>query len=85
MASIQYTIRNIPKSVDDRLRKQAKKQSKSFNQTVIDALERAAGVDNKQVVSHDLDWFIDCGSEPMDSTAFAEAQEWLHDLPKDLK
>ncbi len=38
MSKIQYTIRNIPAPVDQALRKRAKQTGKSFNQTVIEAL-----------------------------------------------
>lgn len=38
MAGFQYTIRNIPPSVDMVIRKRAKQSGKSFNQTVVDLL-----------------------------------------------
>lgn len=38
MPTIQYTIRNIPEPVDQALRKRAAQSGKSFNQTVIEAL-----------------------------------------------
>ena len=38
MVKIQYTIRNIPPSVDEVIRKRSKATGKSFNQTVVDLL-----------------------------------------------
>jgi hypothetical protein len=38
METVQYTIRNIPKPVDQVIRKRAKASGKSFNQTVVDLL-----------------------------------------------
>jgi hypothetical protein len=38
MANIQYTIRNIPPSVDKVIRKRSKQTGQSFNQTVVDLL-----------------------------------------------
>lgn len=44
MQTIQYTIRNIPKPVDQVIRKRAKASGKSFNQTVVDLLIAEVGV-----------------------------------------
>jgi hypothetical protein len=60
MSTIQYTIRNIPPNVDRRLRARAKRTGKSFNQTLVEALEGAAGT-NKRADNHDFDWFIGSG------------------------
>lgn len=38
--AIQYTIRNIPPSVDKALKKRAQITRKSFNQTVVDELSK---------------------------------------------
>ena len=38
MANIQYTIRNIPPSVDKVIRKRSQQSGQSFNQTVVDLL-----------------------------------------------
>lgn len=38
MANLQYTIRNIPPTLDKVIRKRAKQTGKSFNQTVVDIL-----------------------------------------------
>ncbi len=38
MTKIQYTIRNIPPSIDMVIRKRSQQSGKSFNQTVVDLL-----------------------------------------------
>jgi hypothetical protein len=43
-ACMQYTLRNIPKSLDRVLRQQAKSQHKTLNEVVIEALQRAVGL-----------------------------------------
>lgn len=56
----QYTIRNIPPSVDRYLRKRAEISGLSLNQTIVNELtERAGLVDNDIVDS--LEWFIGKG------------------------
>ncbi len=41
---MQYTVRNIPKKVDQALRKKAKEQGRSLNDVVVDALAIVTGV-----------------------------------------
>ena len=41
---MQYTVRNIPKKVDQVLRKRAKEQGKSLNDVTVEALAAATGV-----------------------------------------
>ena len=38
MKKLQYTIRNIPSSVDQVIRKRSQRSGKSFNATVVEAL-----------------------------------------------
>lgn len=54
----QYTIRNIPGSVDKALRQKAKAAGKSLNETLIETLKRGAGMTNQPIVFHDLDFLI---------------------------
>ncbi len=51
---MQYTIRNIPKTLDAMLRDRARKQGKSLNETVIQALARAMGFSSEPVRNRDL-------------------------------
>ena len=41
---MQYTIRNIPKRVDQNLRRRAKEQGRSLNDVVVEALSIISGV-----------------------------------------
>jgi len=43
-AGMQYTIRNIPKRVDQNLRRRAKEQGRSLNDVVVQALSIISGV-----------------------------------------
>lgn len=51
---MQYTIRNIPGSLDTALRRRAQEQGKSLNEVAIDALARGAGIENEPVRQRDL-------------------------------
>jgi len=55
---IQYTIRNIPEQIDRRLREAATEYGTSLNAAAVAALSRGAGVDEEDVVHHDLDDLI---------------------------
>jgi hypothetical protein len=53
---VQYTIRNIPESVDDALRNLAVREGCSLNSVALGALESEARVNADNVVRyHDLD------------------------------
>ena len=71
MSSIQYTIRNVPKEVDEALRLKAKKNKQSFNTTVLDTLTKSTITgDNKPKTN--LDWFYgssDIGKEELEAFA----------------
>jgi len=41
---MQYTIRNVPNSLDAALRRTARERGKSLNEVAIEALARGAGV-----------------------------------------
>ncbi len=51
---MQYTIRNIPKAVDQALRKKAKVERKSLNQAAVEALEQGLSVGGEQIKRRDL-------------------------------
>lgn len=40
---MQYTLRNVPKTLDRLLRQQAREQGKTLNEVVLEALQRALG------------------------------------------
>ncbi len=51
---MQYTIRNIPESLDDALRNRAKEEGKSLNEVVVQALARALGFSKDTVKYREL-------------------------------
>lgn len=51
---MQYTIRNIPGALDAMLRDRAKREGKSLNEVVIEALARAMGFSREPVRQRDL-------------------------------
>jgi hypothetical protein len=60
---MQYTIRSIPKRLDNFLRSQARARGKSLNQTVLDYIEQAAKLD-MQEDADSFEWLI--GANTMD-------------------
>jgi hypothetical protein len=51
---MQYTLRNVPKTLDRALRERARTQNKSLNEVVLDALQRALGLTGELPVQRDL-------------------------------
>jgi plasmid stability protein len=51
---MQYTIRNIPGTLDEALRKVARAHGKSLNEVAIEALARGAGVTGENRRQRDL-------------------------------
>jgi hypothetical protein len=51
---MQYTLRNIPASVDEALRRVARTKGKSLNEVALEALARGAGVDGEATRQRDL-------------------------------
>jgi len=51
---MQYTIRNVPRALDAMLRERARKDGKSLNEMVIEALARAMGFSKEPVRRRDL-------------------------------
>ena len=56
--SMQYTIRAVPDAIDRALRRQAKREAKSLNSVVIEALARGLELDAKPALHTDLDHLI---------------------------
>ena len=73
---MQYTIRQIPKAVDKMLRAKAKREKKSLNQIVVEALARSAGINNEPgKPKRDLSFF----SMDEESAKAIEAAHRWHD------
>lgn len=58
MKAKQYTVRNVPMSVDKALRRKAAERDISLNALLLHALEVAAGVGPQPREQHDLDEFF---------------------------
>ena len=51
---MQYTIRNIPATLDEALRRTARERGKSLNEVAIEALARGAGIAGELSRQRDL-------------------------------
>ena len=51
---MQYTIRNVPETLDDALRRVARERGKSLNEVAIEALARGAGITQDRSRQRDL-------------------------------
>ena len=51
---MQYTIRNVPDTLDEALRRVARERGKSLNEVAIEALARGAGVTAERDRQRDL-------------------------------
>lgn len=63
---MQYTIRAVPDEVDRALRLKAKRESKSLNAVVIDALARGLALDAAPARHTDLDHLVGTWQEDPD-------------------
>ena len=67
---MQYTIRNVPGSLDEALRRTAREQGKSLNEVAIEALARGAGLSERRFRQRDLS---DIGGSWQEDPAFESA------------
>lgn len=51
---MQYTLRKVPKIVDDALRQRAREQRKSLNEVALQALAHGAGVGDRPMRYRDV-------------------------------
>ena len=51
---MQYTIRNVPESLDAALRQAARQKGKSLNEVAVEALARGAGLTESRTRQRDL-------------------------------
>jgi len=51
---MQYTIRNVPETLDEALRRVARERGKSLNEVAIEALARGAGITQDRKRQRDL-------------------------------
>ena len=70
---MQYTIRAVPDEIDRALRQRARRESKSLNAVVIDALARGLALNAAPVRHTDLDHLVGTWQEdPQFDRAVAE-------------
>jgi len=55
---MQYTIRNVPDSLDAALRRRAQEQGKSLNDVAIEVLTLGAGIGSERVRKRDLSFMV---------------------------
>ena len=58
MPANQYTIRSVPDRIDRELRRRARAEEKSLNTVILEALERAIGLQSEPIKYTDLDFLI---------------------------
>ena len=51
---MQYTIRNVPRNLDEALRRAARQQGKSLNEVTVETLARGAGIGEERGRQRDL-------------------------------
>jgi hypothetical protein len=51
---MQYTIRNVPETLDEALRRVARERGKSLNEVAIEALARGSGITQDRSRQRDL-------------------------------
>ena len=56
--SMQYTIRSVPDAIDRAVRQRARREDKSLNAVVVEALARGLELDTKPAEYTDLDHLI---------------------------
>src|SRR4051812_35792749 len=82
-AGMQYTIRNVPKRVDEALRRQAKEEGRSLNGVVIDALSNGLHRSGVQRVYRDLSWIFE--TEPLGDDVIQAIEEMDRILPEEYR
>jgi hypothetical protein len=80
---MQYTIRNVPKRVDEALRRKAKEEGRSLNELVIEAIEQRLKLPEEKKVYHDLDWFIGAGE--LEPEVLEALEEQRRITPEELR
>ncbi len=77
----QYTLRNVPPRVDQRIREVAEQYGSSLNQAALEALSRGLGLETEPVIHHDLD---DLAGTWVADPAFDQAMKDMDRVDKDL-
>jgi len=78
---MQYTIRNVPETLDDALRRAARERGKSLNEVAIETLARGAGITQERSRQRDL---RDIAGTWRKDTAFDEALAAQDTIDKEM-
>ena len=73
--STQYTVRRIPRAVDEGLRRKAREEGKSLNQTAVEVLIAGLALSGNGVVHRDLDFLVGTWVEDSAFDAAIQAQD----------
>ena len=78
--NLRYTIRKVPRNVDEALRRRAKQAGKSLNQVLLESLRESAGVSEETARYNDLD---DLAGTWKNDKAFEEAIRSFEKIDQD--
>lgn len=78
---MQYTIRNVPDTLDEVLRRTARQRGKSLNEVAIEALARGAGITGESLRQRDL---ADIAGTWRKDAAFDSAIAAQHTLDEEM-
>ena len=77
--STQYTIRAVPDAIDHTVRQRARREEKSLNAVVVEAIARGLELDAKPAVHTDLDHLIGTWQEDPEFDRAIAAFEHIDD------
>jgi hypothetical protein len=80
---MQYTIRNVPKGIDEALRRRAKEEGRSLNEVVVDVLSNGLHQSGIQRVYRDLSWIFE--AEPLGDDVIQAIEEMDRILPEEYR
>lgn len=78
---MQYTIRNVPMTLDQALRRRAREKGKSLNEVTVEALARGAGLTEERLQQRDLG---DVAGTWRKDAAFDKALAAQHKIDKEM-
>jgi antitoxin FitA-like protein len=78
---MQYTLRNVPATLDRALRRRARDAGKSLNEVVVDALARGVGLGEESVRVRSVD---DIQGSWQEDPEFDEAISDQHRIDEDI-
>lgn len=74
---MHYTVRNIPKNLDEELRRRARAEGKSLNEVTLEAMARGVSQDREQLQLRDLSDLAGTWKEDPEFDAAIEDQDTI--------